>query len=74
MLQYNSNYSSVGDITMLHLFVLPMTLPLTLNACGEPLTLDMAEDPLPLEGLENVATPGLLKYQNKFSLSFILYL
>ena len=62
------------DITMLHLFVLPMTLPLTLNACGEPLTLDMAEDPLPLEGLENVAIPGLLKYQNRFSLSFILYL
>ena len=59
---------------MLHLFILPITLPLTLNACGEPLTLDMAEDPLPLEGLENVAIPGLLKYQNRFSLSFILYL
>ena len=66
--------SSVVDITMLHLFVLPMTLPLTLNACGEPLTLDMAGDPLPLEGLENDAIPGFLKYQNKFSLTFILCL
>ena len=59
---------------MLHLFVLPMTLPLTLNACCEPLTLDMAGDPLPLEGLENDAIPGFLKYQNKFSLTFILCL
>ena len=73
ILCYNFN-SSVVDIAMLHLFVLPMTLPLTLNACGEPLTLDMAGDPLPLEGLENDAIPGFLKYQNKFSMSFILYL
>ena len=71
ILRYNFN-SSVVDIAMLHLFVLPMTLPLTLNACGEPLTFGIAEDPLPLEGLENVALPGFLKYQNKFSLSFIL--
>ena len=54
---------------MLHFFVLPMTLPLPLNACGEPLTLDMAGDPLPLEGLENDAIPGLLQYHNNYSLS-----
>ena len=49
------------DITILLLFVLPMTLPLTLNACGEPLTFDMAGGPLPFEGLENAAIPGFLE-------------